>query len=361
VIGPVDRVLIVRLSSIGDVVHTLPVLCALRARFPHAYLAWLCEDPGATLLDGHPALDELVRVPTGWLTWLRPRLAARTLLGGRLGPLAREIPAVRQRLRALRVDLTIDTQGRTRSAVSAWLSGARWRIGAAGRKGQEWTFGFNNRRIRTRAVHAVDRALELLRPLGIIDPRVEFRLEERPEDGAWAERCRRETGLGGDFALIAAGTSWPSKCWPPARFAAVARHLGERHRSPVGVVGVGAEERRRADAVVDAASGHARLVPEGTLPGLAALARRARLFVGADTGPLHVAAAVGAPCVGLYGPTRPEITGPYGPGHIVIKGDLPAGVGPVRPVMPGDPMAGVDVDRVLAACDTLLGRPPRLS
>lgn len=359
-IGPVDRILIVRLSSIGDVVFTLPVLGALRARFPGAYIAWLCEDPAATLLDGHPALDEVIRVPPGWLAWLRPRHGVKTLLAGHLGPLWRAVPRVRRRLRELRFDVTIDTHGRTRSAVSAWLTGARWRIGIAGRRGQEWTFGFNNHRIRPSAVHAIERTLEVLRPLGIVDPPVEFGLVERPEDAAWAEGCRHQGGLGADFVLMAAGTSWPSKCWAPARFAEVARHLGERHRCPAAVVGVGADEGRRARAVVEAASGHARMVPVGTLSGLAALARRARLFLAGDTGPLHLAAAVGTPCVGLYGPTRPELTGPYGIGHTVIKGDLPAGAGPVGPVMPGDPMAGVDVDRVVAACDTLLGRARRL-
>ena len=142
------RILIVRLSAIGDAIQTMPVACALRERFPDAFLAWAVETRAAALLRGHEALDELIELPRGWLK--SP--------GG--------VWRLRRRLHDLQFDTTIDVQSLTKSAVLAWLSGAKRRIGFGNPGGRELSKWFNNQRVDPKATHVVDRYLELLRPLG---------------------------------------------------------------------------------------------------------------------------------------------------------------------------------------------------
>ena len=141
------RLLIVRLSAIGDVVHGLPVLCALRAQFPAGFLAWVVEGRAGDLLEGHRALDELIRLPRGWLK--SPRA----------------IWDLRRRLRGLRLDAAIDLQGLSRSAIAAWLSGAPRRIGFARPQGREISPWLSTVRVRTSGPHVIEHNLQLLEPL----------------------------------------------------------------------------------------------------------------------------------------------------------------------------------------------------
>ena len=152
------RILIVRLSAIGDAIQTMPVACALRARFPEAFLAWAVESRAAALLRGHEALDELIELPRGWLK--SPRGVWR----------------LRRRLHELRFDTAIDVQSLTKSAVLAWLSRAKRRIGFGNPGGRELSKWFNNERVDPKTTHVVDRYLELLRLLGIESPTVRFQV-----------------------------------------------------------------------------------------------------------------------------------------------------------------------------------------
>ena len=154
-LGPAPRILIVRLSALGDVVHGLPVLCALRRQLPSAQLAWVVEERAAAVLQGHAALDRLICVPRGWLK--SPRAVWR----------------LRRELSVEHFDVSIDLQSLTKSAIAARLSGARWRIGAGGRDGRELSKWFNNDLVPIRASHVIDHYLTLLRPLGIVDARVQ--------------------------------------------------------------------------------------------------------------------------------------------------------------------------------------------
>lgn len=332
------RVLIVRLSAIGDVIHGLPVLCALRDRFPQAFLGWVVEGRAATLLRGHPALDEIIEIPRGWLK--SPSTVGR----------------LRRRLRSLGFDTAIDVQGLTKSAVAAWLSGARRRIGFGDAKGRELSRWFANEKVTTTAAHIIDSNLELLRPLGITSPAVRFDLPEHADDRQSAEAMIREQGLTDGFAMITPGAGWASKLWPPERFAAVAVYLGRGWGLPTMVVWAGDEEHRLARQIVAAARGHARLAPPTSLTELAALARRARLFVGSDTGPVHLAAAVGTPCVGLYGPMPAERNGPYGSQHIAIEQMRFEGTSRQRRTAPREVMESIQVDHVCDACAQILRR-----
>ena len=332
------RILIVRLSAIGDVIHGLPVLCALRDRFEHALLAWVVEERAASLLRGHKALDELITVPRGWLK--SPGAVSR----------------LRRRLRAFHFNAAIDLQGLTKSAVAAWLSGTPRRIGFDDSKGRELSRWFNTERVQTTAAHVIDANLQLLRPMGITSPAVRFDVPESQTDGAAAEEMIRQSGVDSGFGVINPGAGWPSKLWPPARFAAVANHLGHTHALPTLVVWAGEQELTWAARIVDDSGGHAQLAPPTSLTELAALVRRGRLFVGSDTGPLHLAAAVGTPCVGLYGPMPAERNGPYGSRHVALEKTRFEGTSRQRRNAPREVMESISVEHVCDACDQILHR-----
>ncbi|MCS7305690.1 MAG: glycosyltransferase family 9 protein, partial [Thermoguttaceae bacterium] len=232
--------LLVRLSAIGDVIHGLPVLNAIREARPDAFLAWVVERRAAAILEGHPALDALVVVERGWL-W-RPR----------------QVWQLRQQLRQLRPEVAIDLQGLARSAIAAWLSGAPRRIGFGCEKGRELSPWLNNELVYSTRQHIIDCNLELLRPLGIENPPVRFNLPEKPADALWADQWLAEQGLDpGRFALINPGAGWPSKRWPPERYAAVAAALGQRFGLPSVVLWAGQQEQQWAEQIVASSEGQA--------------------------------------------------------------------------------------------------------
>jgi heptosyltransferase-1 len=331
------RILIVRLSAIGDVVHGIPVLCALRSTMPGAYLGWVVEGRAADLLDGHPALDALVRVPRGWLR--SPR----------------EVWRLRQRLRALRFDTAIDLQCLTKSAVAAWLSGARRRIGKAGEDGRELSRWFHNELVAAGGDHVIDHYLELLRPLGIESPEVRFDLPERAEDRQSIESFLRTRGLTRRrFAILNPGAGWPSKIWPAERYGELARHLARNHGVESIAVWGGAAEQPLAEAIVRSGDGHARLAPPTTMTELAALCRRATLFVGSDTGPMHLAVAVGTPTISMHGPSRAEWCGAYGPTNIRLQVRYEEGSALERRKADDSAMRAIEMPMVAEACDRLL-------
>lgn len=335
------RVLIVRLSAIGDTLHTMPVACALRERFPQAWLCWVVESRAAAVLRGHKALDRVVELPRGWLK--QPTLVWR----------------LRHELRAMRFDAAVDVQGLSKSALVAWLSGAPKRIGFDGPRGRELSRWLNNHLVPTRGPHVIDHNLQLLSALGIGQAQVRFDVPEHAPDRRRAEAIVGATGLEAGYAIINPGASWPSKLWPAARYAAVARHLHARWQLPSLVVWAGKQEEQLAAAVVVQAQPAAVLAPATTLGELAALARRCRLFLSADSGPLHLAVAVGAPCVGLYGPWPAETNGPYGPLSIAIQAVHFEGSTRARRRAPAELMEAITVEMVAAACDEILRREGR--
>jgi lipopolysaccharide heptosyltransferase I len=332
------RILIIRLSAIGDCLHTMPVLCALRDKMPGAFLTWVVEGRSGDLLREHPALDELVIVPRGWLK--SPRLVWQ----------------LRQKLRQLRFDIAIDVQGLTKSAVAAWLSGAPRRIGMKGVDGREISSWLNNELVEPQHTHIVDRNIELLKPLGIDVPAPRFGLPRTSLEESRAEQIVRTAEVTSGFAIINPGAGWPSKLWPAERFAAVARFLGHDHGLPSLVVWAGAKERAMAESIAAASEGHALMAPPTSLPELVSLARRARLFISSDTGPLHIAAAVGTPCVAMFGPMPAERNGPYGPGHITLQNMRLEGNSRSRRTAGPESMLAISVDDVVKACSNALRR-----
>jgi lipopolysaccharide heptosyltransferase I len=328
------------MSAIGDVIHGVPVLCALRDAMPDSFLAWVVEGGMGDLLEGHSALDELIRVPRRF--WKSPG----------------QIWGLRRQLRALRFDVTIDLQCLSKSAITAWLSGARRRIGKSGDHGRELSGWFNNELTSPGGTHVIDHYLTMLEPLGIREPKVRFDLPEFAADANAMDAFLRPRGLAGRrFAILNAGAGWPSKIWPAVRYAALARHLGQVHGVPSVAVWGNAEEKLAAERIVEAGARHAQLAPPTTMGELAAICRRAALFVGSDTGPMHLAAAVGTPTVSLHGTSRAEWCGAYGPGNVRLQARYHDGSSLERRKADNAAMQEITVKMVAAACDQLLGQP----
>lgn len=332
------RALIVRLSAIGDVVHTLPALSALRG---HGWeVGWAVEPAARLLLEGHPLLDHVVPIP-----------GAR---GFRPGP-ARTAAAA---LRARGYDAALDFQGLWKSALWARVSGARRVIGWSRRWRREplsAVLAGEHVELPPAAVHVIDENLALLRPLGIeaMGSR-DFALPRPPADVEAVDRGLAGTGVAADdLVILNPGGGWPEKLWPAESFGALARGL--RERGLRALVSWGPGEEPLADRIAAASGGAAVRCFPTTLGSFVELARRARLVVAADTGPLHLACAVGTPVVALFGPTDPARNGPFAPEDVVLRTPSPGGAGD-RFRVPSADMREIAVDQVLDAALRRLGR-----
>jgi lipopolysaccharide heptosyltransferase I len=288
------RILIVRTSALGDVVHSLPVLAALRRHFPSARIGWVVEEAMAPVLAGHPDLDELLRVRLR--AWRRAPVAPRTL---------REVGAFLGALDRFDADVTLDLMGNHKAGILAALSFADRRLGAARRFRREPSSSvWNSEGVTPRGEHAVDRALSLLGGLGLPPEPADFGPEK-------IFRQAPEVSEPEPFALIHPGAGWANKIYPPERWGEVARRLAASSGIAVRVASAQGEEGLAA-AIAAASGGAARVVPAADLPTLAALLRRARLVLGGDSGPTHLAHALGSPVLMVMGPTDPARHGPYG-------------------------------------------------
>jgi heptosyltransferase-1 len=305
----VTRFLIVRLGALGDVVHAIPVAAALRRAFPAARIDWLVSAKHREILDLVPVIDRRVMVNDR---------------GGSSGGLSR-LAAIRE-LRGVHYDAALDLQGLIKSAVLARASGAVRVVGFSPRYARErlsrlfytdaYDPGAGGMYDPRETRHVVTINLGMLRVLGVTAGDPEFPIAQVESETARA--VTRQTG--GRYALLNPGAAWPNKRWPPSRFAAIAAELRARH-ALTSVVLWGPGEEALAAAVVEGAGGAAILPAKTSIADLVALARGAALMVSGDTGPTHVAAALGTPIVGIYGPTRPVRNGPLSPYDITVSRD----------------------------------------
>ncbi len=303
------KIALVKLSSLGDVVHALPVAAALRAQFPQARLVWIVEQRESAVLRGHPALDEIIPVDTrGWRRVRTPQSGAAV---------AGALVELRRHLSAARFDVAVDLQGLLKSGVLTAATRAPLRIGfPAARCREPVAAVFTNRRVTPPAAarHVVEQYLALLEPLGVSAARVEFLL---PTDGAAEARVEAflaASGIkpGDRLVVVNPGAGRTEKRWPAERFRELARRLAVEAGAAVVVIW-GPKELELAKAAAERGpSDRVVLAPPTDLGALIAMLRRASVVVAGDTGPLHVAAAVGVACVGLYGPTSVERNGPWG-------------------------------------------------
>jgi 3-deoxy-D-manno-octulosonic-acid transferase/heptosyltransferase-1 len=341
------KILVVKLSAIGDVIHTLPALCALRRHWPGARIDWVVEAAAADLVVGHPDLDRvIVSRRKAWVRDLRER--AR-----RAGALA-EIHRFIGELRHTRYDLILDFQALLKSALVVALARGRRKVGFdRGLEHMEHSYYVLTERIRppSMEVHALARNLMMVRALGVPVSEVAYRLPVSDADRSAVEKMLKESGVDGGRCLIAINpvARWPTKLWPEERFALLADRLLERYDVSVVFTG-GSRDRPVTERIVGAMKRPALNLSGWTsLKQLAALYRRARLVVSTDTGPMHLAAAVGTPVVALFGPTAPWRTGPFGSGHHIVRAPAPCAPCFKRRCDAGGCMHRISVDRVLTA------------
>ncbi len=334
------RIGIVKLSSLGDVVHALPVLAALRRALPDARLAWIVEAREAALLEGHPDLDDLVPVDTR-----RWRRQIRRPSG--LYSVGRALRDVVGRLRRLELDVALDLQGLMKSGVITRMTGAPRRIGFAQAHCRERLNAvFTNRRVAPPpgAVHAVDRYLALLEPLGVAPGPVQFRLPARPEADRRMESFLGEQGVKRRDRVVALnpGAAREEKRWPIGHWRALAERLHAEGDARLLLLW-GPDEAHMVRAIKTGLGVPAILAPPTDLHELSALLGRSSLVVAGDTGPLHLAVALGASALGLYGPTRAARNGPYGPRARGLQS-------------PDGTMVGLESDAVAGAALDMLSR-----
>jgi heptosyltransferase I len=328
-----QRFLLVRLGSLGDVIHALPAASALRDAFPEARIDWLIEPQWRRLLEGNPDLREIIP--------LRKKSAAGL------------ITTVRK-LRAAHYTCAIDFQGLYKSALPAFASGAPRRIGFPSTYAREgFASFFYTDRVNPRGAHKVDHNLTLAAAAGARTSSPRFPLTPRPEDEKEVTQELARHNIA-DFYVLNPGGGWRSKCWPPERYGELHHRLAAQHgwRS---VISFGPGEERLAQELVSAAGSPPPIaIPLGLGP-LMALMRRAKFVVSADTGPLHLASALGAPVVGLYGPTDPARNGPYGGTSIVIRNPGKSETTYRRGASYSPPMLSITVDQVADAVARLTG------
>ena len=311
------NILLVRLGSLGDIVHALPVAAALRERFPEARIDWLVDARYRDILDYVPVID--------WRLVVRsdPSVAsdvAESVPKARTFPGRRGLAAAVVELRRSRYDIAFDLQGLVKSAILARLSGARRVVGFAAGHVREGAAGicYHERVDPGLARHVVDKNLALLSALGIAGAPRRFPLDVPPSLVDRQVRDRLGLAADGRFALINPGGGWPNKQWPPARYGAAAAALFARHGLRSAVLwGPGEDGLAREIALTS--HGAAGVAPATTIADVVTLTRAASLMVSGDTGPLHLAAAAGTPIVGIYGPTDPARNGPWDPSDITVS------------------------------------------
>lgn len=290
------RILIIRLSAIGDIIMASALIRALADAYPEARLVWLAEDGNADLLQHHPRLDTL-------LIW--PRRRWRQLRReGHYGQWLKELWALVAELRRHRFDLVLDLQGLLKSAVWAWLSGGKTRIGLGSREGSQWLMT-QTLDTRTETPRIGGEYLKLARALGLAPARFDMDIQPDAETRRQADGLLAGHGLDGDFALLCPFTTRPQKHWFEERWAELARQLQARGVRVVLLGGPGDAEG--AGRIAAAAPGLVNLAGQTRLIQCAALIARAKLLVGVDTGLTHLGIAMGAPTLALFGSTRPYL------------------------------------------------------
>lgn len=342
-IGAVKKVLIIKPSSLGDVIHALPVAVALKAALPSVTVDWVVNRGYEGVLTTHPAIDRVI-------TFDRRLLKG----GGRLGRLS----AFVNDLRRERYDAVIDLQGLLRSGLMTLICRSPKKVGFENAREGASLFYTDKVPVPDNNIHAVDRYLLTLGRLGISYKTVSFGLTVGPGDSRLADEIIKAAGIGAGepFVVIAPSARWDTKRWPAGNFVRLANRLkGEKG---VRAVFIGSAEdadilNKAGEKLVQV---NAAAFGKTTIMSLAALLTRARLLVTNDSGPMHIAAAVGTPAVALFGPTDPARTGPYGEMHSIIRAADDCSPCFKRECPEVRCMSGITVGRVFDAAVDILER-----
>lgn len=355
----IERLVIVRLSAMGDVIHTLPAAQALRDAFPNATIGWLIEERWAELLcaPGTPrrGLRSPQRPLVDWIHtvdlkgWRKSLFTLHT---------AERIARVWNDVRSARYDVALDLQGAIRSAVLARWSGAPVIFGASQPRESPASL-FYTRPVIVRGTHVVEQNLSIAE--SFVGRKLSVSTAELPRDDAAESRAKqrlREASIR-DFVILNPGAGWGAKRWPAERFGRVATALAAQGLQSIVNHGPGEESLARE---VKTTSGGTAYPFQCSISELIALTRQATLFIGGDTGPLHLAAALKIPVVAIFGPTDPARNGPYGTRSIVLR-NPESSTSHARVAQPDQGMLEITVDSVVDAARSLLlntgaHRPP---
>ncbi len=351
------KILIVRLGALGDILHALPAVTGLRAALPDAVIGWVIEERWSELLTAKGTKPNLEGISeqkpvVNLIHTVNTRQWRRNFFRPAM---AREIRLDLGRIRHVQYDFALDFQGAIKSAVLASISGAAVKAGFATPRESAARF-FYTRKFSRSGEHVIeqnhDMAAEALRDcLG--RQQIKLLAPQLPLDSAaeaWADTEIARLGIA-SFAIVNPGAGWGGKQWPAERFGEVAKALA-RHNLKT-LVNAGPDEDTLAQAVIAASGGNAFAL-NCSVGQLIALTRRARLLIAGDTGPLHIAASLGVPVVGLFGPTDPVRTGPFGTKSVVLRHeDSETTFSHHR--KPDDGLRKITVDEVTAAARHLLG------
>lgn len=307
------NILIVKLSAIGDVIHTLPSLAALRRLYPDAHITWVVEEAAADLIKNHPDLDEVL--VSGRKRW------NKDFRGGQLRRPLKEVRSFLKTLRQRPYDLVIDFHGLFKSSMIVFLSRGKRKLGYNSM--QELSGLFLNEKIpEDMNKHAVDRYLDFPLYLGAKIDRAQFVLPSHEAAEVKVQNLLRKYHLEDKkFIAINPVALWETKLWNNEKFANLADLIHDQLQ--MKVVFTGSDKKSIEDITSFMATEKINLGGDTSLPELACLYKKAQMVISTDSGPMHLAAAVGTPVIALFGPTDPGRTGPYGPGHTVIRTQLP--------------------------------------
>ncbi len=292
-----DRILIVKLSAIGDVIHTLPVAHALKAQFNHLEVAWLVEKRVVNILDKHPCVDHLY-------------VFDRTV---------RSFWQLAHLFRQEAFDWVIDFQGTYKSQAFVWASRATYKVGFSQRK-EYFPYGYSHVMPPAKEIqHAVDKNMALLsfctgKPVS----KVSFGIPVFPPDKQHVKQVLEQQGVGDTYVVMSATCTRLTNRWPKERFSELIRHITETHHVPVILIGTMRDYSYNEKIVVNIPNAF-NVSGQFSLRETVQLLRDAKLFVSGDTGPLHMAVSAKCPVVAIFGSTDPVRTGPYGGRFYIIN------------------------------------------
>jgi 3-deoxy-D-manno-octulosonic-acid transferase/heptosyltransferase-1 len=344
------NILIVKLSAIGDVIHTMPALNAIRSHFPDAHITWLVEEDAASLVEGHEALNRvLVSKRKRWMRGLRSSSFFST---------TSEIYRFIKALRDTDYDMILDFQALLKSGVLIALARGKRKIGfGKGLEHMEHSYIFLSERIPAvdMEIHALSRGMMFIDALGIPSNMVEYKLPVSNHDHEKVDDFMRTYGMMGAKSIVAINpvAKWETKLWANKKFSQLADMLIDRYDAKIVFTG-GPDDRPTIKDIMAAMKGHAvNLAGHTTLKMLAALYQKVAFVVSTDTGPMHMAAAVGTPVVALFGPTAPWRTGPFGSIHQIVRAELDCAPCFKRECKTIDCMEQISVQQVIDAIHKL--------
>lgn len=333
------NILIVKMSAIGDVIHALPVAQALKEHYPASKITWMVEKAASDLLTMNPYIDEII---------LFDKPKYKSLAG-----LIKHGPELAKLLKSYHFDFVLDLQGLFKSAAIAWLSGAPSKIGYCNMRELSWLVskpvcGAN------KDGHVIERYLDVARYLGcnVTEPQFGLRPDERDKEEAMRILSSAGLNIASPYIVMAPGTNWLSKCWPAENYAALADALAQKYKESIVLIG-GAQDQERAEIIQAGSKADIiNLIGKTTLKQLTCILQKSKLFIGGDTGPMHLAVAMGTTAMALFGPSDADRNGPFGSRNIIIRKKLACSPCFKRTCADLQCMEQITVDDILAVIES---------